>query len=160
MNASTLKTRLEARRKAAARLLKQGKGIREVARLVHAAPSSVCLWNKRLAQGGIEALAIRRGGHKPRLNDDDRQRLVKILLRGPRASGFWNDLWTCSRVAQVIERRFGVRFHRDHVWKILRSLGWTCQKPERRARERDEAAIRRWRESDWPRIKKEHSPPS
>jgi transposase len=58
-------------------------------------------------------------------------------------------------VAALIEREFGVSYHVDHVWKVLRRLGWSCQKPERRARERDEAAIRRWRESDWPRIKKE-----
>jgi transposase len=81
--------------------------------------------------------------------------LVGILLAGPQAAGFRNDLWTCPRVAQVIERRFGVRYHPAHVWKLLGKLGWSCQQPEQRAREQNERAIRRWRNRDWRRIKKE-----
>lgn len=69
--------------------------------------------------------------------------------------GYPTDLWTCSRVANVIRKRFHVKYHPGHVWYILRDLNWSCQKPERRARERDEAAIARWRKRDWPRIKKE-----
>jgi transposase len=80
---------------------------------------------------------------------------VKILSAGPLKSGYRTDLWTCPRVAEVIERNFGIRFHPGHVWKLLRSLAWSCQKPEQRARERDERAVRRWRQRDWPRIKKE-----
>lgn len=72
-------------------------------------------------------------------------------------AGFDTDLWTCPRVTQVIAQTFGVRYHVDHVWKLLHVLGWSCQKPQLWARERDETAIRRWREHDWPRIKKELS---
>jgi transposase len=77
-----------------------------------------------------------------------------LLLKGATAHGFSTDLWTLPRVAEVIARTFGVRYHPAHVWKILRGEGWSCQKPERRARERDEAAIQRWRTDRWPHIKK------
>jgi transposase len=65
-----------------------------------------------------------------------------------------------SRVAQLIQERFGVGYHPAHVWKILRKLGWSCQKPERRARERDESQIEHWRKVEWPRIKKGATPQS
>jgi len=83
-----------------------------------------------------------------------RRRLAKVLLKGPRHHGYSTELWTLERVAEVIAMNFGVEYHPGHVWKILRAMAWSCQKPERRARERDEEAIRRWREVDWPRIKK------
>ncbi|MFN3421683.1 MAG: winged helix-turn-helix domain-containing protein, partial [Armatimonadota bacterium] len=72
-------------------------------------------------------------GRPPRLTKPQRERLVQILLDGPRAAGFATDLWTLARVAQVIEREFGVRYHPGHVWYILRDLGWSPQKPARRA---------------------------
>ncbi len=148
----------ERRRMQAACLLNKGKGIRETARLVGASPASVSGWKKKLDREGIDGLRAKpQPGPSPRLNDNQRQWLARLLLRGARAFGYDTDLWTCPRVAQVIEETFGVRYHVDHVWKILHRLGWSCQKPERRARERDETAIRRWREHDWPRIKKEHS---
>ncbi len=96
-------------------------------------------------------------GPKPRLNGKQKHRLVKILLAGPRKAGYRTDLWTCPRVADVIAKKFGVKYHPAHVWKILRSLGWTPQKPEQRARERNETDIRRWRKQVWPRIKKGRS---
>jgi transposase len=88
------------------------------------------------------------------LDERARQRLERLLVRGPEACGFPTDLWTCPRIAQVIQREFNVDYHVDHVRRILRSLGWSPQKPERRARERDELAIRRWVKVEWPRIKK------
>lgn len=146
---------LEARRMVAGRLLEQAKGVNEVARLVGAAPSSVSRWKKVLKRRGLDGLkAIPNRGAKPRLNGRQRRRLVRILLRGPRKAGYSTDLWTCPRVAQVIQRTFGVAYHPGHVWYLLRRLGWSCQKPEQRARERNEEAIRQWREQDWPRIKR------
>jgi len=146
---------LEARRLVAGRLLLQGVGVNEVARLVGAAPSSVSRWKKALKKGGLENLkAKRHPGPQPKLNQRQKQRLVKLLLRGPRKAGYPTDLWTCPRVAEVIQKHFGVRYHVDHVWWILRSLGWSCQKPEQRARQRDEEAIQRWRRYRWPRIVK------
>jgi transposase len=83
-----------------------------------------------------------------------KQELVKLLEDGPLAAGYRTEQWTCPRVADVIQQNFGVRYHADHVRRLLHELGWTYQKPEQRARERDENAIRRWRKRDWPRIKK------
>jgi len=77
-----------------------------------------------------------------------------VLQRGPPAAGYPTELWTLKRMAEVIEKKFGVRYHPGHVWRLLASLGWSCQKPERRARESDEAAIERWRRERWAHIKK------
>jgi transposase len=77
-----------------------------------------------------------------------------LLAAGPLRAGYRTDLWTLGRVAELIDGEFGARYHPAHVWKILTTLGWSCQKPERRAVERDEAAIARWKREAWPRIKK------
>ena len=146
---------LEARRRRAASLLAQGKSCSKVAELVGASLSSVKRWKAAWKKGGIESLAAKpHPGPAPRLSDSQRQQLLKILTQGPNASGYPTNLWTCSRVAKLIRKHFGVKYHPGHVWYLLRGLNWSCQKPERRARERDEAAIARWRERDWPRIKK------
>lgn len=146
---------LEARRLRAAKLLRGGKGVNEVARLVGASSSSVSRWKAALSRHGEKGLASKpHPGRKPRLGRAQKRRLASMLVRGAVAAGYPNDLWTCQRVTDLIGRTFGVSFHPDHVWKILRSLGFTSQKPEARARERDEEAIQRWRRKDWPRIKK------
>jgi transposase len=142
-------------------LLREGKGIREVARLVKAAPSSVKRWSDAVAAGGRAALAAKpHPGRTPRLTPPQKRQLVKRLKQGALKAGFGTALWTCSRVAQLIEKEFGVRYHRDHVWRLLVGLGWSCQKPERQARERDERAIQQWRQEQWPRLKKRRSPAS
>ena len=146
---------LEVRRRIAGRLLQEGRGVREVARLVGAAPSSVSRWKQDLEQGGMEALRAKpHPGRSPRLTLEQKQTLEAILLKGPQAADFPTDLWTLARVTQVIEREFGVKYHPGHVWYILRGMGWSCQKPERRARERDEEAIAQWREEGWAQVKK------
>ena len=146
---------LEARRRRAAELLGRGKGVNEVARLVGASSSSVSGWKRTLARRGPDGLAAKpHPGRKPGLSTRDKRRLVSLLKKGAVAAGYPNDLWTCQRVADLIGRSFGVWYHPDHVWKILRGLGWSAQKPEPRARERDEVAIERWRKKRWPRIKK------
>lgn len=146
---------LEVRRRIAAKLLQEGKGIREVARLVGAAPSAVHGWKQALAEGGPEALKAKpHPGRPAQLTGEQKAELERLLLEGPLAAGFPTDLWTLTRVAQVIERHFGVKYHPGHVWRILRDLGWSPQKPERRARERDEESIERWRKEDWLRIQK------
>ena len=146
---------LEVRRQIAGRLLREGKGTREVARLVGASPSSVDRWKKTMATKGLKGLTAKpHPGRRPRLSLRKKERLKQILLQGPQASGFSTDLWTLARVAEVIERRFAVAYHPGHVWYLLRDLGWSPQKPERRARERNERTIEAWRQSNWPRIKK------
>lgn len=123
---------LQARRQIAGRLLQAGKGVREVARLVEASPSSVSRWKKALAEGGRRALKAKpHPGRPPGLSTEQKKELEQVLLAGPRAAGYDTDLWTLVRIAQVIERLFGVKYHPGHVWYILRGMGWSCQKPER-----------------------------
>jgi transposase len=149
---------LEARRMRAAELLRRGMRASDVAKAVGSSKSSVTRWKEVLEKSGVEGLKAKpHPGPTPRLSKGQKRWLIKILLRGPLAAGFPTDLWTCPRVAAVIERTFGVHYHEGHVWHLLRRLGWSCQKPERRARERDEDAIQRWRQEDWPRIKKSPS---
>ncbi len=146
---------LEMRRRIAAKLLQEGKGIREVARLVGASPSAVHGWKQALAEGGPDGLKPKpHPGRPAELNAEQRAELEQLLLKGPLAAGFPTDLWTLARVAKVIEGHFGVKHHPGHVWRILRDMDWRPQKPERRARERDEEAIAAWRKEDWPRIQK------
>jgi transposase len=146
---------LEARRLRAATLLRQGIHPAEVAKQVGVHRSSVVRWKQAWQQGGTAALAAKPSCGRPsRLSTKQKHRLVQLLLRGARKAGYPNELWTCPRVANLIQREFGVSYHPDWVWQILHDLGWSCQKPASRAREQDEAAIRHWRRYDWPRIKK------
>ncbi|GAG06833.1 unnamed protein product [marine sediment metagenome] len=126
-----------------------------MARLVGASPSSVNRWQDALQRDGMVGLKAKpHPGRRCRLSNRQKQRLETILRRGRRAAGYPTNLWTCPRVGEVVRRAFGVSYHPDHVWRLLRSLGWSCQKPERRAREGDERAIQHWRQQQWPRIKK------
>jgi len=93
-------------------------------------------------------------GAPPRLSRAQRARLERVLLKGSRAAGYPTELWTLARVAEVIWRLFGIRYHPSHVWRLLHQMDWSCQKPERRAVERDEAAIEEWKRRRWPHIKK------
>jgi transposase len=146
---------LEARRRRAAALLGRGKGTNEVARLVGVAPSSVSRWKKALRKRGPDGLAAKpHPGPKPRLSRVQKHRLLARLKRGALAAGYDTDLWTCRRVRDMIGKTEGVWHDLNHVGRILHSMGLSVQKPEARARERDEAAIERWRKKDWPRIKK------
>jgi transposase len=146
---------LEARRHRALRLLDQGRSLNEVSRLLECAPSSVMRWRDAREAGGRHALRVRFSpGRPPKLTDRQRRRLVVLLLRGAPAHGYATDLWTTSRVARVIFREFRVRYHRAHVGRLLHALGWSVQKPERRALERNEERIEQWKRETWPRIKK------
>jgi transposase len=146
---------LERRRHKAIDLLAEGWSPVEVARHVGVDRRSVRRWRAAHDRDGPDGVALRPAPGRPsKLDAKARRRLEKLLLKGARASGFPTDLWTCPRVGEVIRQAFGVDYHVDHLGRVLRSLGWTPQKPERQARERDEAAIRRWIRVDWPRIKK------
>ncbi len=146
---------LEARRLLAGQLLLNGSEVDEIAEVVGASEVSVRRWRRAVEKGGLEALKAKpHPGRKPRLNAKQKQQLIAILLAGPRKVGYSTDLWTCPRVAEVIAKTFHVNYHPDHIGKMLHALGWTCQKPEQRAREADDAAIERWQNEDWPRIKR------
>lgn len=146
---------LEARRRRAAKLFRERKPLAEIARLVGASLSSVKRWKRAWREGGVAALAAKpHPGPAPKLSDDQKQKLVEILKRGPIATGYSTDLWTCARVAEVVRKEFGVSYHPDHLGRILHDLGFSPQKPQQVAREQDADAVARWRKKDWPRIKK------
>jgi transposase len=146
---------LEDRRRRALALLDSGYSLNEVGRRIGCGASSVMRWRDARRSGGDEALRVRYSPGRPlKLNQSRRKGLVKLLLQGPRAHGYRTNLWTTARIAELIQRKFGVQYHRDHVGRLMHSLRWSPQKPERRALERDEKAIARWKQKDWPRIKK------
>lgn len=146
---------LEHRRRRALTLVRGGLSLNEVARRLACAASSVMRWRNAFRRRGPRALQVRSSpGRPPKLIAIQRRRLVGLLLQGPLAHGYQTDLWTTLRIAEVIRKNFGVRYHPDHVGRLLHQLGWTPQKPESRALQRDEHAITRWKQKDWPRIKK------
>jgi transposase len=146
---------LEGRRWRALELLRKKMSLHAVARRIGCAASSVKRWRDAWRSGGKSALRVRKSpGRPPKLTASQKKRLVRLLTRGATAQGYRTELWTTARVAEVIEREFGVAYHRDHVGRLLHGLGWSHQKPERRAAERDETAIARWKQVDWPRVKK------
>lgn len=146
------------RRIRAARLLQQGKAPAEVAKQVGAPRQTVYRWLDVLNESGIEALReMSKGGRPAQLDDEQHEQLRQLLLAGPQAAGFGTDLWTLKRVRETIKRRFGVQYSEVHVWRLLGKLGFSSQKPEKRAKERDEAAIGRWKKRTWPALKKSPS---
>ena len=147
---------LEKRRIEAVRLvIEEGLSQGEAARRVKAAQQSVSGWVRRYREQGQGGLAkAGRAGRKPLLSEAQLGELERLLLAGPEAHGFPTPLWTCPRVARLIRERFGVDYHEGHVWKLLRALHWSPQRPVGKARERNEEAIRTWRKQTWPRIKK------
>ncbi len=137
---------LEYRRQLGGKLLAQGKGVREIARLLEVAPSSVSRWKQAVQHGGRQALRAKpHPGPRPRLSRAQKAWLIAKLQKGPCKAGYPTELWTCPRVAEVIRQHFGVSYHPAHVWRLLRALGWSPQKPGHRARKRGEGAIVHWR---------------
>lgn len=146
---------LEQRRLRAMALLDQGGSQTEIAQRLGVTPGAVSQWKKRYRRDGPEGLRAKpHPGPKPKLTARQREQLHGLLLQGARAHGYRTELWTLKRVTELIRRRFGVPYDPSGVWHVLHKMGWSSQKPERRARERDEQAIARWRQKDWPRIKK------
>jgi transposase len=92
-------------------------------------------------------------GATPPLSKDERARLPELLTQGAQAHGFRGDVWTCERVAIVIQKEFGVSYHPAHVSRLLKAMRQSLQKPQRRANQREEEAIERWKEQRWPSLK-------
>jgi transposase len=146
---------LERRRFEALKLLKQGYNQSEVSRRVKVCSQTVSRWARTVEEEGERALeAVGRAGRKPLLDDQQRKQLVARLLEGPERLGYETPLWTCERVRHLIQEEFAVRYHAGHVWKVLRQLNWSPQRPVGRALERDEAVIDHWKRKTWPAIKK------
>lgn len=146
---------LERRRQRALALLEEGLQPVEVAERMGVDRRSVRRWKAAARRGGAAAVAAKPACGRPsKLSPRQRPRLEKLLLGGAQSAGFDHDLWTCPRIAQLIAREFGIRYHVAHVGRLLRGMGWSPQRPTRQARERDEEKIQRWTKVDWPRIKK------
>ena len=143
---------LERRRRRAVELVEQGESPTTVARILGVRTPSIHRW-RRMAQQphGLDARPI--PGPTPRLSDYQLRKLERLLHQGAKKHGWANELWTADRVARLLRQRFGVSFHPEHVRKILkRRLGWTSQKPRRKARERDDKEVQRWLGDELPRI--------
>ena len=146
------------------KLKEQGWQQKDIAVALGVSEGAVSHGIKRGREGGGEALKA----HPPkgvslRLTEQQKAQIPELLVKGAEAYGFRGDVWTASRVAQVIRRTFGVRYHRDHVGKLMREAGWSRQKPVERASQRNEEALNKWSQERWPQIKKKpkrQEPPS
>jgi transposase len=145
---------LQQRRLRAARLLEKGAPQAEVARLLDVSRQSVSVWAKKLEAEGTEALKANPLGRPGSFDAAQRHELTRLLKRGALAAGFPNELWTLPRVGALIKDRFGHQYSDVHVWRLLRTLGFSCQRPSGRAIQRNEAAIREWKQQQWPTLKK------
>lgn len=147
---------MKERRMRAADMFRRGKSQADVANELGVSRTAAWQWYWTWKEGGRAALVgAERAGRLPSLTDEQLHALTEALTKGPEANGYENGLWTLARVAEVIEAVTGVRYSTSGTWKLLRErLGWTRQRPARRALERDDQAIVNWAKSDWPRIKK------
>ena len=145
----------EERRLRAWALKAQGWSQQKIAEALGVTAGAVSQWMRRGREGGVEALKGRpRPGATPKLTAEQRAQIPALLAQGAEAFGFRGDVWTAKRVATVIRREFGVRYHPNHVGKLLRAAGWSVQKPIERASQRNEAAIEAWRTERWPARKR------
>jgi len=139
----------------AGRMLLAGKRCADIAEAVGVARQTVYTWKALLDEGGIDALrAVPERGRPARLDDTQLAQVRAALLQSPSEHGFGTDLWTIKRVGAVIERLHGVRFGQTQIWRILGALGFSPQKPEKRAIERDEDTVQHWKRKTWPALKK------
>lgn len=146
---------LERRRYYAMELFKQQYQPVEISRQLGVDRRSVRRWKAAYLKAGSSALQAQSiPGRPSKLSLKEKKRLEQELLRGAKAAGFPTDLWTCPRVAQLVQKQFRVHYHVDHIGRLLHDLGWSPQKPQRRAAERDEKIIQRWIKHQWPLIKK------
>src|ERR1700686_4985066 len=149
---------LEDGRKRALALLDFGGSLNEVGGRIRCNASSVMRLRDARRGGGAKALRVRFSPGRPlKLDRTQRRRLVNLLLQGPMMHGYRTNLWTTARIPELIRSQFGIQYHPDHVGRLMHSLNWSPQKPERRALERDEKAIARWQQKNWPRIKKRYA---
>ncbi len=148
----------EYRRLLAWRMYCQGYRQKDIAETLQVTQGAISQWVKRGKEQGVHALQKRKSaGPKPRLTQDQRAQLPALLQQGAEAYGFRGAVWTRERVAFVIRKEFGVRYSVAHISKVLKHIGWTQQKPARRARQRQEDAITRWKQERLPALKKGRS---
>jgi transposase len=147
----------EGRRLRAFELKERGWKQTQIAEALGVSEGAVSQWMKRAKEEGAKGLRHNPPPGAPsRLSEDERATLPELLARGAEAHGFRGEVWTCERVAIVIRKEFGVSYHPAHVSRVVRALGLSLQKPQRRAEQRDEEAIEHWKEEKWPSLKKGH----
>jgi transposase len=142
----------------AGRLMLAGKSPAEAAKAVGVARQTAYTWKARLDEGGIDALRAMAAGRPAQLDSGQVDALRTALLQGPLAHGFGTELWTLKRVRALIEQLYGVHFSEVHVWRLLGAMGFSSQRPDRRALERNEAAVLAWKRKTWPALKKSVPP--
>lgn len=147
---------MEARRRRGMRMLKRGIAQADIARELLVSRQTVSSWAKRLADDP-QAWRRRPLGKPGALTSADKGKLAKLLVKGAVVNGFPTELWTLARVGQLIAREFGPSYSNVHVMRLLRELGFSCQKPQKRAIQRDEQAIAQWKAKRWPALKKKPS---
>jgi transposase len=146
---------LEWRRFRALYLKRRGWYQRDIAEALDVSEEALSRWLARARDGGPESLRARIApGNPPQLSAAQVRLIPELLRHGPEAYGFRGQVWTCARVARVIAEEFGVRYHRGHVSRLLKALHWTPQQPIKRAIQRDDAAIQRWRDETWPELRR------
>jgi transposase len=146
---------LLARRMKAIKLLDEDLSLNETARRIGCNASSVMRWRDRWLSGGEEGLQVRASPGRPsRMSRAEKRRLLRCLVRGPLQFGWTTDIWTTKRIVALIKNEFGISYHFTHVARLLHALGWSPQKPERRALERNEAGIQQWKDTTWKKVKK------
>jgi transposase len=151
----------EAKRMIAANMFEQQLEADEIAASLDVDTQTVRTWRRRFEAFGRDGLRARKHKGRPsRLSEAQRQRLAQMLLQTPAECGFDKYLWTQQLIADLIKRELGISYHHDHIGVILREMGFTHQKPMRRARERDEARIEAWRQEQWPALLKKAGPPA
>ena len=136
------------------RLLANGHSQAEVARRLKVTAAAVCQWAKKQADEGDKAWKKGRRGPPEKITEKHRAVLAKELPKGAQAHGYMNELWTLPRIAEMLRRESGLRVHPGHLWRILGQMGWSVQRPEKRATQRDEKEIAHWKRHTWPALKK------
>jgi transposase len=145
---------LEKRRLKGAKLLTRGLSKSEVARQLGVTRQTVAAWEQRLDTGGQDSLKRGTLGRPRQLDGEQERELSKLLMVGALNCGYPTELWTLPRIGKLIAKRFGVQYSTGHLWHLLRRLGFSCQKPEKRATQRNEDDIARWKRHTWPALKK------
>jgi len=149
---------LEARRLRAIEMIKEGKKKARIAEELNVSRAAVTIWWNKYSDKGNNGIAKKqRPGRPPKVSREHIASLPELLKKGAMAYGYSTDLWTTKRVAELIEKEFGVSYDRDHISRILHQLGMSWQRPERKAIERNELGIKRWIQHKWPAIKKKHA---
>lgn len=145
----------EGRRRRAWELKQQGWKQQDIALVLGVTKGAVSQWMRRVREGGVEALRLQRApGPTPKLTTDQVAQLPALLAPGAEAYGYRGQVWTTKRVADLIHRTFGIRYHPAHVSRLLRSVRLSVQKPIQRATQRNEAVILAWQQERWPALKK------